>query len=94
MREITVEATGPDTFEVSVVDGDRRTSHEVTVDPAEVQRLSGGSDAERLVEASFRFLLDREPSSAIMRRFDLTVISRYFPEYPDRIGDYLEGEGS
>lgn len=94
MREITVEATGPSTFDVSVVDAGRRTSHEVTVDPADVERLSGGTDPARLVEASFRFLLDREPSSAIMRRFDLAVISRYFPEYPDRIGDYLGGDGS
>jgi hypothetical protein len=94
MREISVEATGPDTFQVSVVDGGRATSHEVTVDPADVERLADGADAARLVEASFRFLLDREPSGAIMRRFDLTVISRYFPEYPDRIGDYLAGDGS
>jgi hypothetical protein len=27
------------------------------------------------------FLLKREPKESILRSFDLTVISRYFPEY-------------
>jgi hypothetical protein len=49
----------------------------------------GGATPEALLEASFRFLLDREPKESIMRTFDITVISTYFPEYPSRIIDYL-----
>lgn len=41
--------------------------------------------AERLLEASFRFLLEREPKEAILRTFELPVIERYFPEYPQEI---------
>ena len=37
--------------------------------------------AEELVRRSFEFLLEREPKESILSRFDLTVISRYFPEY-------------
>jgi hypothetical protein len=29
----------------------------------------------------FQFLLDREPKVSILRRFDVTGISRYFPEF-------------
>ena len=34
-----------------------------------------------LVRRSFEFLLEREPKASILRRFDLPLIGRYFPEY-------------
>ena len=89
MAEITVTRLDDHTFEVTVVEASGTTTHEVTVEAADVERLSGGTDAARLVEASFRFLLDREPKESILPRFELSVISRYFPEYESRIGDYL-----
>jgi hypothetical protein len=58
----------------------------VTVKPADMARWAGGSeveDVEGLVERSFAFLLEREPSSAILATFDLSVIQRYFPDYDD-----------
>jgi hypothetical protein len=42
-----------------------------------------------LVEASFAFLLEREPNESILRTFDLTVIGRYFPDYEREIGQRL-----
>ena len=39
-------------------------------------------DIDRLVHETFAFLLDREPRSSILTRFDLPVVQRYFPEYP------------
>ncbi|HET7287831.1 MAG TPA: hypothetical protein VFI71_10190 [Pyrinomonadaceae bacterium] len=37
---------------------------------------------KRLIEASFEFLLEREPASAILSSFALLpVIERYSPEY-------------
>jgi hypothetical protein len=36
---------------------------------------------ESLVVKSFEFLLEREPPSAILATFDLSVIQRYFAEY-------------
>jgi hypothetical protein len=40
-----------------------------------------------LVEASFDFLLEREPQESILREFDLIVIGRYFPDYEREMGE-------
>jgi hypothetical protein len=54
------------------------------------ERLTGGEHIpERCVEAAFRFLLDREPKESILSRFDVTVISRYFPEFEQELPRYL-----
>lgn len=89
MDDIEVIATGEGTFRVTVTGDDSTSSHVVTVHGDDLTRLASGVSAEELVEASFRFLLDREPKESIMSRFDLSIIGRYFPEYPNRIGDYL-----
>jgi len=62
--------------------------HSVTVSAAELARWGGGEDeaaVEDLVRRSFDFLLEREPPSSILRRFDLSVIQRYFPEYDQQM---------
>lgn len=89
MTEITVESAGGGTYRVTVTEIGSSTIHEVTATPSDVDRLSGGGNPEKLIEASFRFLLDREPKESILSRFDLNLISRYFPEYPSQISDYL-----
>jgi hypothetical protein len=44
------------------------------------ERLTEGKHPpERCLEAAFRFLLDCEPKESILRRFDVTAISRYSP---------------
>lgn len=58
------------------------SSHVVTVWPSDVERYAPGSTPEELLEASFAFLLQREPKEAILTRFELPVIERYFPDYP------------
>jgi hypothetical protein len=72
------------TCEVSVDDGGETTRHTVTVSAADLERWGGGGPVEDLVRRSFEFLLEREPPSSILRRFDLSVIRRYFPEYDQR----------
>lgn len=89
MAQIEIEPIGDSRYRVVVDEDGSRSSHEVTVHGDDLERLGGGRSADDLIEASFRFLLEREPKESIMGRFDLSVISRYFPEYPDRIGDYL-----
>jgi hypothetical protein len=44
---------------------------------------------QRCLEAAFRFLLDREPKESILRRFNVTAISRYFPEFEREMPRYL-----
>ncbi len=36
---------------------------------------------EELLKFSFNFLLEREPNTSILSKFDIIVISKYFPEY-------------
>lgn len=74
---------------VRVGDDAGATEHVVSVERATLEDLAPGSDVEELVTASFAFLLEREPREAILREFDLPVIGRYFPEYPDEIGRLL-----
>ncbi len=61
------------------------------VSAADAKRYGGSAHTiEKLLEASVRFLLEREPDTSILGEFDLSVSSRYFPEYERAIGDYLE----
>jgi hypothetical protein len=77
-------------FEVIVSEGDGETRHQVTMDRQTCGRLTGGKHTpERCLEAAFRFLLDREPKESILSRFDVTVISRYFPEFEQDLPRYL-----
>jgi hypothetical protein len=42
-----------------------------------------------LIEATFRFLLEREDAEMILAEFGLSEVEKYFPEYPDVVPDYL-----
>jgi hypothetical protein len=70
---------------VTVGDDPAATAHEVVVTDEDLSRLAPDADVQALVEASFRFLLEREPRESILRRFELPVIGRYFPEYEAEI---------
>ncbi len=86
---IEVEAREDATFVVTVRD-DVDTRHEVSVDEQTVRKLGVEAvDRTRLVEASFDFLLEREPNTSILPSFELSVIGRYFPEYPRAIAERL-----
>jgi len=81
MASILVSSDDSRSFDVTV-ESDSVTRHRVTLDPVYYQMLAGGKvDEERLIEASFEFLLERESNTAILGEFDLSVIRRYFPEY-------------
>ena len=80
----------PLAFEVVVREGKGESRHHVTMARDTYERLTAGKHApERLLEAAFRFLLDREPKASILRHFDVTVISRYFPEFERELPRYL-----
>ena len=82
MGTIRTTATEDGTFHVEVDEGAITTSHTVTVPPGLPQALGWAPGREAaLVERSFRFLLEREPATSILRRFSLEVIGDYFPEY-------------
>lgn len=84
MIDVRIEGeVPPDRLCVVTVASDDGTSttHEVTVSTADLERWGGAGGLEALVRRSFEFLLEREPKESIFRRFDLSVIPRYFPEF-------------
>ena len=87
---ITVKKIDDRTFKVTVA-GQTATTHRVTVDPAYHEKLTGGhTSAEKLVEKSFEFILQRESNTSILRAFELPIIGRYFPEYETTIRKMLK----
>jgi hypothetical protein len=75
----------PDVYEVEVAAA-QPTLHCITAGVGDVECLTGGkANAERLIEESFRFLLERESNTSILRSFRITDISSYFPEYEREI---------
>jgi hypothetical protein len=77
-------------FEVVVREGPGESRHHVTMAQQTCDRLTAGEHTpEKCLEAAFRFLLDREPKESILSRFDVTVISRYFPEFEQELPRYL-----
>ena len=86
---IEVRHLSGDEYEVKVAAA-VATVHRVTLTQAERNRLVGASEPPmRLIEESFRFLLEREPNTSILSTFDLPVIGRYFPEYEREIARRL-----
>jgi hypothetical protein len=81
----------PLVFDVEVADAGGKSRHRVTLTRADLARLAGAHPPERLVEAAFGFLLEREPKESILARFDFSVISRYFPEFERELPHYLQG---
>lgn len=77
---IEVRPAGNDEW-VVVVKAAVTTQHRVRVTKAEIDRLAHGRPVEDLLRESFRFLIEREPNTSILRSFGLPQIGRYFPEY-------------
>ncbi len=85
MTQITVNKLDEHAFEVTIQAASPST-HRVTVAADYANKLSlGRFDHEELIRRSFEFLLERESNTSILRSFDLSVISRYFPEYEHTI---------
>jgi hypothetical protein len=90
MIEVTYEGgSDPLRFSVLVREGKGESRHAVTLAAADFSLLGNGAKPEQVVEAAFAFLLEREPKEAIMSRFDLSVIARYFSEFERELPRYL-----
>jgi len=76
----------------AVVEGDTRTDHDVSVSRAELDWFAeDDTDPTELVTASIAYLLEHEPKEAILRRFALSDIGRYFPAYSTEIRARMRG---
>ena len=77
-------------FRVQVIEGETQTTHKVELDREEYQKLSDGKiSPQEFIQCSFEYLLEREPKESILSSFNVSVISRYFPEYPSEILKYF-----
>ena len=87
---VSVKKLDETSFEVTV-QGRTATIHIVTVSAQYAAKLNAGRVlVEVLVSRSFDFLLQREPNTSILRRFDLPLIGQYFPEYERTIVEMLD----
>ena len=83
---IEVKQISEGEFEVVVEDEGSKTRHVVTLDNSYYERLTQGKITRReLIQRSFEFLLERESKESILSRFNLDVITRYFPEYEEKM---------
>ena len=79
----------PLSFDVLVREGDSETRHRVTLAADDLVRLAPARAPEHCIKAAFLFLLDREPAEAILRRLDIGIIARYFPEFERELPRWL-----
>ena len=82
---ISVEAIDNNSFKVSVTK-DFLTVHIVLLTDRFHQDVSNNKLTKtELITKSFEFLLERESNQSILKKFNLEIISQYFPEYIDEI---------
>ena len=82
---ITVEAIDNNSFKVSVTK-DSSTEHIVLLSDRFHQDVTNNKLTKtELITHSFEFLLKRESNQSILKKFNLEVISQYFPEYIEEI---------
>jgi len=87
---IEVKKKDREEFMVKVEEERTSRAYNVTLDESYYQELTGGKiTKEELIKKSFEFLLEREPKESILSKFNLRVISRYFPEFEEKIKDKI-----
>ena len=85
--ELLITELSKDKFEITVK-ANLITKHIVFVNDEMLCKLTKNKvSKEDLLNFSFNFLLDRESNTSILSSFDLTVISKYFPEYTKKVSD-------
>ena len=83
--ELLITELSKDKFEITV-NADQITKHVVSVTDQMLLNLTKNKiSKEELLNFSFNFLLERETNTSILSSFDLTVISKYFPEYTKKV---------
>jgi len=77
-------------FHVQIIEGTSRTVHEVSLSQEDYKKLTKGKTTARdCIDAAFEFLLAREEKESILSEFDVSVIQRFFPEFPKELPKLL-----
>ena len=86
--ELLITELSKDKFEITV-NADQLTKHVVSVTDQMLLNLTNNKiSKEELLNFSFNFLLEREANTLILSKFDIIVISKYFPEYISKVENY------
>ena len=86
--ELLITELSKDKFEITV-NADQITKHVVSVTDQMLLNLTKNKISKKeLLNFSFNFLLEREPNTSILSKFDIIVISKYFPEYISKVENY------
>jgi hypothetical protein len=92
--QIEVRQMSEGGFRVRVIEGKSETSHRVTVEADDYERLTNKKVTQpELVLRAFEFLLAREPKESILQQFDLMVIARYFGEFEREMKRWSSAQG-
>ena len=79
--QIKIKELSPNAFDVTIY-SNTETNHQVTISDNFVTEYQiKNLTKKEIIEQSFIFLLERESNNSILRKFDIEVISNYFPEY-------------
>ena len=88
--ELLINELSNDKFEV-IIYGDQQTKHLVSISDGLYFSLTSKKISKKeLLKYSFQFLLERELNTTILSSFELTEISKYFPEYLKKVKDYCK----
>ena len=64
------------------VSAEHLTTHEVTLDEDFLNKVNTKKfSKEQIIHKSFLFLLSKEPNTSILKKFNIEVISSYFPDF-------------
>ena len=78
---IETEGTNQWSYDVQVTQNGKPYDYQVTLSWSDYDLWSRGRVApQKVIRAAFEFLLDKEPASSILSKFDCSLIRRYFPE--------------
>ena len=82
---ISVETIDNNSFKVSVTKNSSTVHIVLLNDRFHLDVSNNKLTKTELITKSFEFLLERESNQSILKKFNLEVISQYFPEYFDEI---------
>ena len=84
------EEAGTYIAKLTVTDQNEKYHFDVTLNWSDYDLWCRGRLApERVVDAIFRFLLGRESAGMILRKFDCSVVRRYFPQVDEELPKLL-----
>lgn len=89
---ISVRQLAEDPWEFKVVVSNEDVEvgeYEVVMNEDEFERYGFDAEPLELVKATFKYLLDQEEPDMIQENFKLGEVEKFFPEYPEKIVDYL-----